>query len=54
VAGTAIEWMTTDLRLDLATEVPVPSARHHPGAGSRSASAGGLNTAMGDALDAVT
>jgi acetamidase/formamidase len=55
VAGTAIECgMTTDLRLDLATEVPVPGVHAiTPAARITFGFSPDLNTAMGDALDAM-
>jgi acetamidase/formamidase len=55
VAGTAIECgMTTDLRLDLASEVPVPGVHAiTPAARITFGFSPDLNTAMGDALDAM-
>jgi acetamidase/formamidase len=55
VAGTAIECgMTTDLRLDLATEVPVPGVHAiTPAARITFGFSPDLNAAMGDALDAM-
>ena len=55
VAGTAIECgMTTGLRLDLATEVPVPGVHAiTPSARITFGFSPDLNTAMGDALDAM-
>jgi acetamidase/formamidase len=55
VAGTAIECgMTTELRLDLATEVPVPGVHAiTPTARITFGFSPDLNTAMGDALDAM-
>ena len=55
VAGTAIECgMTTDLRLDLATDVPVPGVHAiTPAARITFGFSPDLNTAMGDALDAM-
>jgi len=55
VAGTAIECgMTTDLRLDLATGVPVPGVHAiTPAARITFGFSPDLNEAMGDALDAM-
>jgi len=55
VAGTAIECgMTTELRLDLATGVPVPGVHAiTPTARITFGFSPDLNTAMGDALDAM-
>ena len=55
VAGTAIECgMTTDLRLDLASEVPVPGVHAiTPAARITFGFSSDLNAAMGDALDAM-
>ncbi len=55
VAGTAIECgMTTDLRLDLASEVPVPGVHAiTPSARITFGFSPDLNEAMGDALDAM-
>lgn len=55
VAGTAIECgMTTELRLDLATGVPVPGVHAiTPSARITFGFSPDLNTAMGDALDAM-
>lgn len=55
VSGTAIECgMTTDLRLDLASEVPVPGVHAiTPSARITFGFSPDLNEAMGDALDAM-
>jgi acetamidase/formamidase len=55
VAGTAIECgMTTEFRLDLAAEVPVPGVHAiTPSARITFGFSPDLNTAMGDALDAM-